>query len=238
MGDPFERSKLSRTSWISLAVLLVANLALFSFYPRAARTELAPAPVVATASDLKLVEELDPATRAKMANPVQQPTPRPLPVQQEQVQSQPPAPRLSCQSWGPFTNQIALGEIRKKLTDVAQSVEVRQQQVSSAPDYLVFLNSDNNLDNARRLLKELESQQFDVYVIAGGEYVNAVSAGVFSDRSRADLQAKKLEDLGYDPRLESLERVQLVEYLIAQVPADYVIEGFEQQACEEIASAG
>lgn len=235
MGDPFERSKLSRTSWISLVILLGANLALFGFYSRAEISTVGPITQVVSAQEsLQLVVELDEVTRARMASPGDSAVERQLP--QMQIE-QPPVVRV-CRSWGPFTSEESLAQIRAKVALAADSVQVRQDEMTSAPDYLVYLDSDNNLDNARRLLKEMESQELDAYVIAGGEYVNSVSAGVFSNRSRADQQMRKLRDLGYEPRLESLERIQTVHYLTARVPEGFNVEGAEASPCEEIASAG
>lgn len=228
MGRTFE---LSRATWATLGLLLVANLLLFLlFLPREPAPDAAEEDAPPLADDLKLIREIDPAQRHAMAS-------QPAPSESRQLpQLVEPEPR-ECRAWGPFTSLEALEAVSVRIRELGEILEIRPSEVRSAPDYLVYLDSDNNLDNARRLLKELESQSFDAYVIAGGEFVNMVSAGVFSSEERALRQVETLTDLGYAPAVEALERIQTVHHLIARVPAGFTVAGMASEPCAAIAPA-
>ena len=115
-------------------------------------------------------------------------------------------------------------------------IEIEESHLESDPDYLVYIDTDQNIDNARRLLKELESQSVDAYMISGGELINSVSVGVFSRESRAQAHQSTLKEMGYLPRIEPLERGQTVFHLYARVPQGFETAGHPSADCAAIAS--
>lgn len=223
-----EPSRLSMTSRILLGSLLLINLILLMYLvfaePSSVR-EARPPPQYRENQALTLISELEPSAR--------------LPRQIEEVRAFTPQPEaaapLQCRAWGPFANDEVLEPVRTAVTVADPAARAVSIEVDAPPDYLVFLNSDNNLDNARRILQELESQGIEAYVIAGGEFVNSVSAGVFSNRAGADGLIEKLEDLGYAPTLQMLERTQQARYLLARVPEGFQIPDYDSESCEAIA---
>lgn len=229
MAD-FSPRRLSPASLIFLGSLLVLNLVIFL---RALTADDAPPPVAerklpARTDPLKLLGELTDADRQALAGAGSRPAPRAT------FPEEPPA--LVCRTWGPFASDETLEAARIAVAAVTDRMEVRDARIAAPPDYLVYLDTDNNIDNARRLQKELESQSIDAYVIAGGPFVNAVSAGVFSRRPSADGLVQRLKDLGYTPRLQALEREQEVRHLIARVPEAFELDGMAAQPCPDIAS--
>ena len=178
MSLPSKRRPLSATSIAWLSALAGFNLAMvlyFSLWREADIVEPAPETTSVEASELRLLRELSVTERQALGRQPPPPVPRALP---QPIME----PVTVCRSWGPFADAAVLEQVRAELEEVGEILEERPTQVRSTPDYLVRLEADNNLDNARRLLKELESQSIDAYVIAGGEFVNSVSAGVFSHR--------------------------------------------------------
>lgn len=143
---------------------------------------------------------------------------------------------LACRVWGPIGTEDVIEVLRQKIELAGDVIEVQAAEMSSDPDYLVYVYTDQNLDNARRLLKELESQSVDAYVISGGALMNSVSAGVFSRRSRAESHQQRLIEMGYDPIVEPLERSQTVYHLYARVPQGFETEGHASKDCAAIAS--
>jgi hypothetical protein len=131
----------------------------------------------------------------------------------------------------------ALERVQETIDGVGEVVEVQTRQVQSTPDFLVYIESDNNIDNAHRLLKELEGQSLDAYIIAGGDFMNSVSAGVFSSQERAERQVRLLTDLGYSAEIEALERIQTVFHLMAMVPEAFEVRSQSYEVCPAIASA-
>lgn len=229
-----EPNRLSMASRILLGGLLLINLAVL-LYLLSADPAIEPgnrqATVFGADQKLVLISELDDDARAAMIRSGDEET-RTLTGLALDV----PAAVVVCRAWGPFPNAETLMAAKERVEKVDPGVEVRAAEIEAAPDYLVYLESDNNLDNARRLLQELESQDIEAYVIAGGEYVNSVSAGVFSNRAGAEEVQARLTDLGFSPRLQALERVQQVNYLLGQVPREFEVADAVSRSCEEIAS--
>ena len=228
MDLTFEPSRLSMTSRVLLGLLLLANLvlALYLYFaePSAVREGERYDRYVPEQS-LRLISELDPSELIPLTAAEQ----RPFNPQGERSAD------LACRAWGPFANSEVLTPVQAIVLEEDPAARVISFEIETAPDFLVYLDSDNNLDNARRILTELESQGIEAYVIAGGEYVNSVSAGVFSNQQGAENLIGRLEDLGYSPALQALERSQQATYLLARVPPDFQAAGSESVACGAIA---
>jgi cell division septation protein DedD len=233
MVDFREPPRVFSLSRLLLGALVVANLGVLAllFLDRpepspVAAEQAVPAPDEA----LTLIDELDEAGRAELADAdAERPPPRQSAIPDAGA-------GLVCKAWGPFTGDGPLAAARDAIDAVADRVDVVHSQMAAPPDFLVYIDTDNNLDNARRLLQELESQSIDAYVIAGGSFINSVSAGVFSNRDGAARLMSQLEDLGYKPRLEPLEREQEVRHLAARVPPGFELDELESRPCREIAS--
>ena len=143
---------------------------------------------------------------------------------------------LVCRIWGPIAEESTLTGLRASIEKMGDVIEVQETEVQSDPDYLVYLDADGNIDNARRLVKELAGQSIDAYIIAGGELVNSVSVGVFSRSGRAENQRQRIEALGYEPVVEALSRIQTVYHLIGRVPASFHDPDQVSSDCAAIAS--
>lgn len=232
MDLTIEPSRLSMTSRVLLGALLLANLIaamyLFTAEPGTGpgkNDEGARRPGIRADQTLTLVSELDASERIARAKA----------GERTFSQQAGGAGQLMCRAWGPFANSEVLEPVLETVLLADPTARVVSIEVEAAPDYLVYLDSDNNLDNARRILKELESQGIEAYVIAGGEYVNSVSAGVFSNQEGANNLVERLRDLGYEPAQQALERSQQVTYLLGRVPADFQTAGAESVECGAIA---
>ncbi len=220
-----EPSRLSMTSRIVLGLLLLINLVVTLYLVFAEPSSVREGVQQIRFPDeqrLRLISELDPAERIARAAP-------------EERAFSPQAEPVSCQAWGPFANTEVLEPVQALVVTADPAARVVSFEVEAAPDFLVYLNSDNNLDNARRILQELESQGIEAYVIAGGEYVNSVSAGVFSNQQGAAGLVERLRDLGYAPQLQPLERSQQVTYLLGRVPVGFQAGDAESVDCGAIA---
>lgn len=223
-----ERSRPSMASRILLGSLLLINLIVLLYLMFAEPSSVRQAqrsPEYPDEQSLTLIRELDPSERL----------PREVARERAFAPQSEGAEPYTCQAWGPFANAEVLEPVRSAVTRTDPAARVVSFEVEAPPDFLVYLDSDNNLDNARRILQELESQGIEAYVIAGGEYVNSVSAGVFSNRQGAEGLVSDLEDMGYTPALQALERTQQVTYLLARVPAGFELPDTKASPCEAIA---
>lgn len=235
MGSSEHPSRLSRSSTWLLGGLLLFNLILvFYVFDSAGAVESPESEPPALQPGLRLIRELSDQERMAL-EPAEVVPERELAL--ELLVEQPDDATLVCRMWGPFSNLEALERVQTTVDEVGEVVEVQTGQVQSTPDFLVYIESDNNIDNAHRLLKELEGQSLDAYIIAGGDFVNSVSAGVFSSQERAERQVRRLTDLGYSAEIESLERVQTVFHLLAMVPEAFEVQSQVHGDCPAIASA-
>jgi hypothetical protein len=221
-----EKSRISRTTVFWLAILVLVNLAVGLFLHRPSREPAKPPPAQ-LGRDLRLISELSETERAEKEA-----------ATETAIGTQTPtlSDSLVCRVWGPYSNQDDLDALRAELEDVGSALEVRASEVAADPDYLVFIETGNNLETARRTLQELESQSVDAYIIAGGPYMNSVSVGVFSREERALAQEKRVEALGYQASTEALSRSQTVYHLVARVPERYAATADGALECGAIAS--
>ena len=250
----FEAQRLTESVGFWLGIVIVVNLLLVGFFfdpsPAARdRDEVHQRPLE---PQLRLLVELSAAERLELAHrrqaaavlpPVAPPVPAAAPVQLEEVAVQPPP---VCRIWGPYNDEPALAELRRQIADVAENLQVRVSEIQGSPDYLVYVDTQANIDTARRMQRELGSQNFEAYLMSGGAFANSLSVGVFSQRTRAENQRGKVAGLGYEVAIEALPRSQEVYHLLAQVPADFVSDVAPDLApdiapasdCAAIASAG
>lgn len=202
---------------VCLSVLVVANLAFIGLgfssqssdaLPAALALEPAPVP------RLRLVSE--------MAGP-----PAPEAVQRP----------LICRAFGPYSDTQSLDELKARVRSAGGQLEVRETRVDNPPDYLVFVGERGKAENARRVLRELESQAIDSMLITRGPYNNTLSVGVFSRPDRARLQQGRVAELGYDVGIEEIDRSYVLFRVEARVPEGFRVDDERGEPCAEIAQA-
>ena len=231
MDEPLrvDKSRISKSSLFWLVALAVANFAAVALLWPDSEPDSAPVPDMPDTGSLQLIGELSQEQRAARIRQIVSPEPESPPDL--------PAPdELVCRAWGPFNDITQLEPLQASVATVGSAIEVRTSEIAGEPDYLVFIDTGGNPDTARRTLAELQNQSVDAYVIAGGPFLNAVSVGVFSRQNRARSQHERVENLGYDASIETLNRSQSVYHLIARVPATFELAELDSVACNAIAS--
>ena len=145
---------------------------------------------------------------------------------------------LVCRTWGPFSNRAALAPFEEAATANGSAIQVHESQSAGKPKYLVYIETGNSFDRARRTRKELAARSIDAFVMVEGDFrPNAVSVGIFGRKSGANRQKLRIESLGYDTRVQTLDRSQTVFHLVAWVPRNIVLDD-TATACATIASVG
>ena len=143
---------------------------------------------------------------------------------------------LVCRTWGPFGNRAALAPFEEAATTNGSAIEVHASQIAGKPRYLVYVETGSSFERARRTRKELAARSIDAFVMVEGDFrPNAVSVGIFNRRSGANRQKLRVESLGYDTRVQTLDRSQTVFHLVAWVPRNFVLDD-TATACATIAS--
>ncbi|MEM8769666.1 MAG: hypothetical protein AAGE43_19705, partial [Pseudomonadota bacterium] len=159
----FEAPGLSPFSRIALGLLLLANVVLLGYVllrdpPPVAMSKS----TAAMAEPLVALGDLSPEERDQLRLRPERDNARPPLAPGGIAQEQ-----LVCRVWGPFANDTQLSAVEAVVMPAAEKLETYEGALEAPPDYLVYLETDSNLDNARRLLQELESQSVEAYVIAG-----------------------------------------------------------------------
>lgn len=239
-----------RPSTILLLLVVLANVALPvsrlwggaeepapSKTDRASRTEpapqAAPVPRRPPAPAPRLTLSPDPSRHAGAADPPAAPPEQPAARVSGAAEVRPAA--SVCRAWGPFEAMEAAEAAASQLQLAPGSFEVVGSEVGTTAGHLVYVATGGSRRIARRIAGELESHGIESYVMGGTRLANAVSAGVFSDPERARAQQQRVIDLGYDARVEALERSRRVYHLTARVPADFEAQIPSAGACDDIA---
>lgn len=112
-----------------------------------------------------------------------------------------------CLIVGPFANAVELDELQQRLFAVGVSSKERADEYSQQQDYWVHIPPLPGRDAAIRLLRELQAQRIDSFVITQGELANGISLGLFSRSESAKAVSRRLIDAGYGVAIKSLPRV-------------------------------
>lgn len=190
-------------------ILLAANVVGF-FLLRGAgdmqQSRYVPAPVP-NAKPLQLLSELTPKERAALAQAnavvaqAQPMVPAAVPVAATAGAPTAAVPFI-CASYGPFPGEDAAKSGEARLGKAGVQVKERLVPGKVRLGYWVYLPSFRSRNEAEAAEKMLQKRGVkDIYVVADEANRNAISLGVFSQRSGAVERQKKIRKLGYHPLL-------------------------------------
>lgn len=113
-----------------------------------------------------------------------------------------------CTLVGPFPKLLRAEYFLEQLQSLGVTSEIRTIVVSSEPGFWLHLPPEKSRKAALRRLSELHARGIDSYVIPNGDLENGISLGMFSDKSRAKVMEKNIEDQGYKADLINVPREQ------------------------------
>ncbi|MGH8372410.1 MAG: SPOR domain-containing protein [Gammaproteobacteria bacterium] len=196
---------------ILFLILLLANIVGFFLLggsDSVTQSQYMPVPMPAT-KPLQLLSELTPKERQALAQSV-------TALSQTQVAAPPPAPvvpaagsvsapaaaALVCASYGPFPGDDAARTGQHRLQKAGAQVSQRLVPGKVKLGYWVYLpsfRSRKEAEAAEVLLKKRGVK--DLYIVADEANRNAISLGVYSQRSGAVERRKQIRKMGYHPLL-------------------------------------
>ena len=112
-----------------------------------------------------------------------------------------------CVALGPFADSESVGQVQQRLFSLGISSRERADQDMQTIDHWVHIPPLPSRDSAIRLLRELQAQNIDSFVITQGELTNGISLGLFSKESSANEVARRLMAAGYSVEIKPLSRV-------------------------------
>lgn len=195
---------------ILFLILLLANVVgffLFGSSDHLSQSQSVPVPVQA-AKPLELLSELTPEQRSALAQAssaaAQPQVTTPVSTAPAAVSNSAPAATapLVCVSYGPFPGDDAARSGTERLHKAGAEVSQRMVPGKVKLGYWVYLpsfRSRKEAEAAEALLRKRGIK--DLYIVADEANRNAISLGVYSQRSGAVERRKQLRKLGYHPVL-------------------------------------
>ncbi|WP_257254482.1 MULTISPECIES: SPOR domain-containing protein [unclassified Endozoicomonas] len=111
-----------------------------------------------------------------------------------------------CLVVGPFESSAKADSLQQKLFSVGVSSRERSDNEVMLADYWVHIPPRSNRQAAIRLLRELQGQGIDSFVITQGELANGISLGLFSKEVSANEVSRRVQEAGYEPAIKKLPR--------------------------------
>lgn len=120
--------------------------------------------------------------------------------------------QLRCYTLGPFKTAQVASAIREKLLKSGVDPQHRVNKDNTRPGFWVFLPAESTRKAAQQHVADLKAKNVkDYFLVATGEYSNAVSLGVFSQPELAQRRNDELKALGFAVKLQKLD-LPLREY--------------------------
>lgn len=127
-----------------------------------------------------------------------------------------------CLLLGPLPSQDAATYWHKQFQWAAISSDTVVQSLQKAPGYMVYLGPMPDKDQALSLLQELQAQKIESFVIASGEFENAVSLGVYENIDLARVKKEEISQRGFVAKVGEMERQKEAFWVFVSTP--YVSE--------------
>lgn len=201
-------------------LLIIANLAFWAWYPRPPEpgSLFSPAawPLPPEVESLVLLSERPDSAQDEpvKAEPVPEPgrapelavaEPRPEPKKDEPVEPPPPL----CHTIGPFLSKETRSAVSRELRKAGLEPKQRTSEVQEQIGYWVYLPGMSSTE-AKRVAQELTERGVSDYFIGKQNYI---SLGAFSDKNTAEARRRRIEGMGYNPRLDPRFRTRTVYWL-------------------------
>jgi hypothetical protein len=111
-----------------------------------------------------------------------------------------------CFVVGPFDSATKADQLQQRLFSLGVASRERSDHENVSADYWVHIPPRSNRQSAIRLLRELQGQGIDSFVITQGELANGISLGLFSKESSANEVSRRVYEAGYETSIKMLPR--------------------------------
>lgn len=115
-------------------------------------------------------------------------------------------PPSNCVLAGPFRGRSQAEAVVRQLTAAKVEAALQPRDGKLLPDYMVYIGPQASLTEARELDATFKGQDRESQIIANGSLQNALSLGVYSRRPLALELQEELVDLGYEPKIATINR--------------------------------
>lgn len=120
-----------------------------------------------------------------------------------------------CAAFGPFADRADAEAAVATPRQQGRQFQITLKDITVVDSYRVYFPPYPSSDGAREMAGQLHGAGInDVYIIPAGARKNAVSVGVFNDRSGAERRRQHLRTLGFKPRVEATRKHKESRYWI------------------------
>ena len=139
-----------------------------------------------------------------------------------------------CLLLGPFPSSKKADQIQQRLFSLGIPSREKSDTENLTYDYWVHIPPLSGREAAIRLLRELQGQEIDSFVITQGELANGISLGLFSKEVSANKVSSRLLQAGYETRIKKLARQPRVFWLeLTQEHAGKLTAELQEEFAEE-----
>jgi len=176
--------------WL-IYILLLVNLGMFVWHYQSASPEVTKlSQQQITLPKLVLLREVLPDSRSE----------RRFPDTEGDTTS-----RLHCYRLGPFVGKSSVGKALELLN--AQGIQAQKSSYkdNNQDGFWVFIPPQSSRKKAKGIIKQFKTiGEKHFFLVANGEFKNAISLGLFSLRKHADARLAEMKKLGFSPVLRNV----------------------------------
>ena len=134
------------------------------------------------------------------------------------------APSALCYSLGPFGDRASADAMIAAFEQRNVKAALRQIQQTQVTGYWIYLPPYPSIAAATAATRELGAKGLhDYYVVATAPNVNAISLGLFRERSGAERRLEQVRKMGFQPKLQVRTSDKLLYWLDYRDPGDGTI---------------
>lgn len=115
-------------------------------------------------------------------------------------------PPLLCARLGPYEDEVVARELVSSLQDRGLQPSLSLEEAVYDTDNWVIIPPLASRPEALRLLRRLQGNQIDSYLITEGEFANGISLGLFKQLGSAQGVLAAMKSAGYEAEIHPIER--------------------------------
>ncbi|MDX1695325.1 MAG: SPOR domain-containing protein [Ketobacteraceae bacterium] len=119
-----------------------------------------------------------------------------------------PAPAPVCAKVGPFEDEARAQALLMSLEEMGADPVLRQDEVVLDVDNWVVIPPLGSRSEALRILRRLQSNKVDSYLISEGEFANGISLGLFKQPASAQGVLARMASAGYEAEIHQIKRTE------------------------------
>ena len=182
--------------WLALG-LLIANGVYFVWLQQVGDKDAEP-----DAAPLQVARKLE-----LIVGPLEKPVEPEQPVVERK-------PRPVCWELGPFAEMISVKQVWGRLHALGIELPLSEREIENGADYWLHIPPLPTREQARALLKEMQREKIDSFLIAKGELKNGISLGMFREQERAENLHQLRKAQGYHSAIKRVPKLSRQYWLL------------------------